>query len=178
MTAPRYRVRWYWLILPLLLAANILVHWPFEKQVRTEPSGPPGLTGGGPGPDFQTKIQEALDKLPAGDRVVIEERIQTDRKFFDSLGNLAPGERSKKIAAHFAANPPIRIPGLELPPPPAGNGAPGGRGGDPGDGPGGDPRGGPGGPGGGPENGHIPPPEVRHGLDQGIVNSLREGARP
>lgn len=170
MIAPRFRVRWYWLILALLLAANIPVHWPFGKQVRTEPPGPPGLTGGGPGQDFQTKIQEALDKLPAGDRVVIEERIQTDRKFFDSLGNLTPGERSKMISAHFAANPPLRIPGLELPPPPPGNGAPEGSGGDPG--------GGPGGPGGGPENGHIPPPEVRHGLDQGIVNSLREGTRP
>lgn len=173
MTVHRLHVRWYWLILPLLLLANLVLHWPFGKQDRTGPPAPPGLEGRGPGQDFQTKIQAALEKLPAGERVVIEERIQADRKFFDSLGNLSPGERRKKVEAHFAANPPIKIPGLELPPPPPGNGAPGA----PGGGPGGL-EGGAGGPDGGPGSGHLPSPDVRRGLDQGIVNSLREGANP
>lgn len=173
MTVHGYRLRWYWLLLLALLIANVFVYWHSGRLTRGGfPAAPPDANGDGPGRGgFQEKMREALEKLPSGERAAIEQRLQADHQFFDSLRELAPDVRKTKIDEHFAKNPPPKIPGLALPPPPGGPGAPG-----PG-GAGGNGSGDPGGRG-GPESGHIPPPEIRRGMDQGIVDSLRKGTNP
>lgn len=164
MTAHRFRRRWYLFLLAALVVANIFLRWPSGKANHETFPPPPGVNGNGPGGEFEEKIQAALQKLPVEQRTAIEERRNADRQFFETLGNIPPEERRKKIEAYFAKNPPPQIPGLEFPPPPGANS---------------DHAGGPGDPGnGGPENGHIPAPDVRRGLDQGIVNSLRKGNNP
>lgn len=166
MTISGYRIRWYWLLIPALIISNLFLHWPSVQNGR-RPTAPNHGNGGDSGRDFEGKIEgkihAVLEKLPSDQRVAIEQRIQAEREFFDSLRSLPVEERREKAESHFSKIPPVQIPGLELPPPPEENGGPGGPG---------DIRDG------GPERGHIPPPDVRRGLDQGIVNALRKGTNP
>jgi len=91
-----------------------------------------------------------LDALPEEQKTAIQTRMHEDQKFFASVRNLPETERREKLQQHFAQNPPPFGP-----PPGAGGGPPPG----PGPGDGGAP--------------HIPPPDVRRGMDQQMVNSMK-----
>jgi hypothetical protein len=103
--------------------------------------------------------------------------MKQGREFFASVQNLPDAERWQKMQQHFMQNPPP--PGMPFPGPPGG-GPPGPGGSPPPGGPGGGgPGGGPGGPG-GPGGGgpHVPPPEMRRGMDQQIVNTMKAQGIP
>jgi len=77
---------------------------------------PPGFFDGGGAPEFQAKVQAALEKLNDSERAEVEARLAKDREFFDSLQALPAKERPKAIQAYISENPPPQIPGLEPPP--------------------------------------------------------------
>jgi hypothetical protein len=160
------RYKW-WLLLAVLVILNVVRFWPVKHpaQARGFPGGPP--PGGFPGPD--AAMQARIDSLPDDQKQAVEDWIKGNKDFFASVQNLPQSDRQQKIQEHFAQNPPP--PGMPFPGPPPGGPAPGGSPGPGGPGNGGGPPGGPGGPGGG--GMHIPPPDVRRGMDQGLVNAMK-----
>jgi hypothetical protein len=170
----RYKLAY---ILAILIALNVIRFWPHKKSDAETGSPPlppgapmngalprpnfdPGDPGSPPGPE---RIEAMLQRLPAEQRKVAEQRMEADRKFFDSIRDLPEQERRQRATEHFAQNPPPFPSGADgVPmPPPAGAG-PGG-----GDVPGADFFG---------KGGmHLPPPEVRRSMDQQIANGQKKG---
>ncbi len=155
-------------VLAALLLANLITFWPSKKATATaasRPGGPADISRDGapppPNEEMRARFQASLQKLPAAERQQVEERMQADRAFFDSVRNLPEQERQAKIEEHMKENPPLQIPGLDFV---------GGPGGPPGSGFGGN---GPGGPG----KGHIPDPSVRRSMDQRIADSQKKSAQ-
>jgi len=155
MRAALQRYKW-WLLLAVLLLLNGIRYWPAKHAAHGFPGGPPPPGAmGGDGPD--AAMLARIDAMPADQKKAVEERMQEDKAFFASVQSLPEAVRRQKIQEHFAQNPPP----FGMPP--------GGPGGIP---PGGGPGGGPGGPGDGGAP-HIPPPEVRRGMDQQLVNAMK-----
>lgn len=159
-------------LLAVLLLANLVTLWPSKKAARSGPRPgdvPANFTQGvppAPTEEMRLQLQASLEKLPADQRKQVEDRMQADRAFFDSVRNLPEEERRAKMAEHRQTNPPLQIPGFEFA---------GGLGG-PRSNTNIESRDGDGlGPGGGPGKGHIPDPSVRRGMDQRIADSQRKG---
>ena len=123
---------------------------------------------------MRARFLASLQQLPTEQRQQVEERMQADRAFFDSVRDLPEQERRAKVAEHMQENPPLQIPGLEFAGGPGGppGAAPGGTNGGNGNGEGKDGRG----PRGAPDQGHIPDPSVRRGMDQRIADSQKKAS--
>lgn len=161
------RYKWL-LVLAVLLILNVFRYW-HRHPARAAGGSPPMAF---PTPD--AAMQAQIDALPDDQRLAAQNWIQGNKDFFASVQNLPQADRWQKMQEHFAQNPPP--PGMPFPGPPPGGGGPPGPGGSP---PPGGPPGGPGGPGGGPGGfGGVPPPGVRHGMDQGLVNQMKEQGIP
>lgn len=157
-----------WGILVLILLGNAVVYWPAKKsKVAGRFSGPPAgdfKEGKRPEPtaEMKARFEAMVAKMSEADRKAFEERRKADDAFFESIKNLPEEERRQKRQEYRAQNPPPKLPEGMGAPPAGGAGGPGGDGGS-------------GGPGGG--NGpHIPPVDVRRGMDATIVNA-QKGAK-
>ncbi len=168
----------------VLLLLNVVAHWPKPKNETLmsgeRPPGPPPGEAGEPPAEMRERFEAALAQLPLEQRQQIQQRMEEDRTFFESVKSLPEAERHEKIQARFAENPPPRIPGMENMEPPQkdrppgapivnstdGNipGTPGGRGSDSNETPGSK---GPGGPGGN----RVPDPVARKAMDRRIAQS-------
>jgi len=155
------RHKW-WLLLAVVLVLNAIRYWPVRHAAPGfgaggPPPGGPGGPGGGAFREPDAAMLAQIQAMPQEQRAAVEQRMREDKDFFASVQNLPETERREKVQQHFAENPPpFGPPGPPGPPPGGAGGGPGGPGG-PGDG-------------GAP---HIPPPEVRRGMDQGLVNSMK-----
>jgi len=169
------RYKW-WLALAVLLILNGIRYWPAKHAA---PAGPPGVGRGFPTPD--AAMQAKIDALPDDQKEAVNNWIRQQKDFFASVQNLPDDQMQQKMMEHFFQNPPppgmpFRNPGGPPGAGPDGNPPPGGGNGGTG-GPGGAGLGRPGGNGGPPGAGtpHIPPPAVRRGMDQGLVNAMKNG---
>jgi len=118
----------------------------FSERVSPDPGGFPQ-----PDPAMRERMEATLQKMPAEQRQTFAARMQADRAFFETLRGLPEEERRAKMEEYFAQNPPP--PGFDPGAfPPAGGSGPGGVPGD------GAPM-------------HLPPPAIRHAMDQQIANS-------
>jgi hypothetical protein len=164
------RYKWF-LLLAVLVIFNVVHYWPARRPaVARNPGGGPPMAF--PTPD--AAMQSQIDALPDDQRLAVQNWIKDSKDFFTSVQNLSQADRWQKMQEHFAQNPPP--PGMPFPGPPPGGGGPGPGGSPPPGGPPGGP-GGPGSPGGGGWGG-VPPPEVRHGMDQGLVNRMKAQGIP
>lgn len=155
-----FQSRKSWAIfLLVLLLANLFIYWPRNRRPESFPGRHAlALTEIGARPVPSAEMSQAgLQKLPEAQRKAAQERMADDLAFFDTIKNLPEEERHEKMLERFKKNPPLQIPGLG-----SMEGTPPG-------------SGGPGGGTGGPESGHIPDPQVRHSMDQHIVDSQRKG---
>lgn len=159
-------------VLGVLLVANFYLHWPVKKAIAAGGGSWRGAEGASQ--EMREKFELAIKKLPEAEQPALRKRMEEERAFFESVKRLPETERQEKMKEHFAQNPPPRLPGLE-----GGGPLPGGSGGPGGGGPGGAGGSGEGGgPGrGGPESGHIPPVEVRRGMDKHIVDAQKQGSQ-
>lgn len=159
---PTLRRNKWWLLLAILLLLNLIRYWPLRHASSSAAGhGPSADAMQFPQPD--AAMQARIDALPEDQKLAVEDRMKADRVFFASVQSLPPAERQQKMQEHFAQNPPPMGPPPGGPPP--GSGGPG--------------DGGPGDPGNGPFDGgapHIPPPDVRRGMDLGLVNAMKNGA--
>jgi hypothetical protein len=164
-------------MLAILIVLNAIRFWP-HKKLDAEPGFPPlppgrPANGAPPSPNFnpgdpsgppdRERMEAMLRRLPAEQRKVVEERMEADRKFFDSIRDLPEQELRQKAMEHFAQNPPPFLPGADGAPMPLPSGGGAGGGGTPGAdffGKGGM---------------HLPPPEVRRSMDQQIANGQKKG---
>jgi hypothetical protein len=100
-------------------------------------------------PQPDAAMEARINSLPDDQKLAVEDWMKQDRDFAASIQNLPEAERREKMQEHFSENPPP--PGLPFPGP------------------------------GGPDDGgapHIPPPDVRRGMDQGLVNSMNNAGIP
>jgi hypothetical protein len=167
------RYKW-WLLLAFMLVLNAIRYWPAKQAANGFQGGPPQ---GFPTPD--AAMQARIDALPDEQRLAVENWIKESKDFFASVQNMPQSDRWQKMQEHFAQNPPP--PGMPFPGPgpggpPGSSGTDGGPGPGPG-GPGGGPPGGSGGPG-GPGGPHVPPPDQRYKMDQGLVNAMKSQEIP
>lgn len=145
--------------------------WPHKSARTQNPAAPTGTfqtnaPGDGTppsGPDSAPwqRMNAVLQKLPAQQRKFAEERMRKDQAFFASLRDLPQDQRQQKIQEYLAKNPPQFPPQFDGPPP---TGAPGQNG-----------EHGPGFDDPGQRPMHLPPPEVRHSMDQQIANTQKQG---
>jgi len=174
------RYKW-WLLLAVLLILNAFRYWPAKHAAAHAFEGgpPPGMDRGFPQPD--AAMQARIDALPDDQKTAVEDWLKDGKDFSDSIQSLPEADRRQKMMEHMMQNPPP--PGMPFPGSgggPPGAGAPGGGGpgnGGPGNGGPGGPPGGPGGPGDG-DIPHIPSPDVRRNMDQGLVNAMNSGRMP
>jgi len=160
MIGDLFRRRKLAIVLAMLLALNAARFWhgkdsPGASRGGGRIFGPPGAPGADnpfPARDaaMRKRMETALQNMPEDQRKAIEDRMKADRVFFESLRNLPKDQRSKMLQEHFAQNPP---------PPGFGPGGPEARG--PGEIENGEPI-------------QLPPPDVRHSMDQQIANSQKE----
>src|SRR5271166_5655805 len=108
-------------------------------------AGGPPMAHGFPTPD--AAMQARIDALPDDQKQAVNDWMQQQKDFFASVQSLPDDQKQQKMMEHFSQNPPP--PGMPFP---------GGPGGQPGHG-----------------NIHVPPPEVRRGMDQGLVNAMKNG---
>ena len=174
------RYKW-WLLLAVLLLLNVIRYWPAKHTTQTRNGGPP--PGGFPQPN--AAMQAQIDALPDNQKLAVENWMKDAKEFSASIQNLPENQRREKMQEHMSQNPPPQgmpfpgpggpAPNVDGSPPPNG---PGGQGGPGGGGPGG--PGGPGAPGGPGDGGapHIPPPDARRGMDQGLVNDMKNAGIP
>jgi len=162
------RYKW-WLVLAVLLIFNVIRYWPAK---RAAPAGPPAAGRGFPTPD--AAMQAKIDALPDDQNEAVKDWMQQQKDFFASVQNLPDDQKQQKMMEHFSQNPPP--PGMPFRDP-GGSPDAGPDGSPPGGGAGGSGLGEPGANGGPPGDGtpHIPPPDVRRGMDQGLVNAMKNG---
>jgi len=150
------------IVLGALLVIIVVRFWQGRRPSHTfrRPLGavvsPAGRAGANslpdPDPGMRQRIEGALQKMADQQRKSVEDRANADRAFFESLQNLPEDQRRAKLEEYFEQNPPPQ--GFDP-------GAPSVRG----PGAGGDPANGDAVP--------IPPPDVRHSLDQQVANAQK-----
>jgi hypothetical protein len=143
------------LLLIVLVGLNVYYFWPTKKTTQTGFPHPPG--GMPPMGQPSAEMEARIKALPEDQQTAIKQRMQQDKEFFASIGNLSDSEKQQKIHDYMSKNPP-----------PAGmfpGGPPGSK-----DGPGGPPPGGPG------DTPHIPPPDVRRDMDQHLVDAMKNSS--